>query len=347
MTVQMGLIGAGHIGTAHIRACETREEIDLVAICEADEERAATVSEKANVPVWHDFEDFVTEANIDAVDITLPHHLHYPAAKAALYEKLHVIVEKPLAISMTEAHELVDLAESRNLVLMAAQMHRFTPHHRAVRNLLDEDELGKIRHARIDFIQNLHDYADPPHWLYDGKTAGGGSIISLLVHKLDLLRYFIGEPKRVCALERTVNKDFSDAEDYAVGLIEFENGAIADLFTTYSAAAVPYNSSYWLFGDNGVINALPSENESSTHPRIAYQDGPGSTQDFKPVEPAEMPVDNALTNELLHFVACIKSGTEPISSGADNLGTLAMVFALYESADRDGTWIDIKEVRSR
>jgi predicted dehydrogenase len=346
MTVPIGLIGAGNVANAHLDAFEARDELDLAAVCEADEARAEEVNAEYGVPVWNDFEAFVTEAPIEAVDVTLPHHLHHPAAKAALEADLHALVEKPMAISMAEARELVDLAEERDRTLMAAQMQRFDPHNRAVRNLLVEGAIGPVRHARADGIQNLHDYADPPHWLYDGDAAGGGGIIGVLVHKLDLLRYFLGEPARACALDRTVSEDFSDAEDYAVGLLEFENDAIVDLFSTYSAAAVPYGESFWLFGDDGVIEAVPGEGEYVTDPRIALSRGPGSADGFEPVEPAEMPAGNAFTNELLHFVECVESGEEPISGGRDNLGTLATIFALYESADRDAEWVDVGEVRS-
>jgi predicted dehydrogenase len=347
MTVPIGLVGAGNIANAHFGAYESRDELELAAVCEADEERAAAVEEEYGVPVWQDYEAFVEEAPIEAVDVTLPHFLHHPVTKAALEADLHAVVEKPLATSMADARELVELAEERDRVLMAAQTQRYTGHSRAVRTLVEEGELGTVRHARVDGIQNLHDYTDPPHWLYDGEAAGGGGVVSVLVHKLDLLRYFVGEPARACALDRTVDDDFEDAEDYAVGLLEMENGAIVDLFSTYSAAALPYSESYWLFGDEGVVKAIPDEGGFGAAPRVARKEGSGSADEFEDVDPEPMPTDDPFTNELLHFVDCIESGADPVSSGRDNLGTLATIFALYESADRDGEWVDVSEVRSR
>jgi predicted dehydrogenase len=345
VSLEVGLIGSGNIADAHLPAFRNHEQLELTAVCDANPDAAATIAEEFDVDTWDDFETFVDEAPIDAVDITLPHNLHHPAAAAAIDAGLHVHVEKPLAVSMAEGRDLVDRADDADVTLMVGQMQRFDPRFRAAKQAVEDGRTGQIRHARVDGIQNLRDYADPPHWLYDGEAAGGGGIISVLIHKLDLLRYLLGEPTRACALGRTVDPAFEDAEDYAVGLIEFENGAIVDLFSAYSAADPPYGESMWLFGDDGVITAIPEEgayHADSVRMSRRVADQPTG---FEPLDPSDtLPTDDPFVNELRHFADCAETGREPLTSGRDNLGTLATVFALYESIEADGAWTEVASI---
>jgi predicted dehydrogenase len=344
VSLNVGLIGAGGIAQTHLPAYTDNDALNLTAVCDVDSEAADDVATEVDAETWVDFERLVEETSLDAVDVTLPHNLHYPAVKAALEADLHVHVEKPFAISMAECRELVALAAERDRRLMVGQQQRYDPHHRGLKERIDEGVLGTIHHARADGIQNLIDVKDPDTWLFDGEVAGGGSVISVLVHKIDLLRYYLGEAERVTALSKTADDRFTNgAEDYATVLAEFENGVQVDLFSTYSAGGVPYNEGFWLFGEDRVAHALPEEGAYMTPPRL---NEPGNRTVFEEVEAAPMPTRNATVNELLHFADCIDRDTEPISSGRDNLGTMAVVFAIYESANNDGAWhdVDVREV---
>lgn len=331
MPLDVGLVGAGNIADAHLPAYRDHEESTLAGVCDADEDRARETAEAFGVDYWTDYEAFVVEAPIDAVDVCLPHDLHYPVARAALEADKHVLVEKPFAVSMAECVDLVDLADARDLILMVGQMQRFDPANRALARRVRSGDLGPIHGARVDGIQNLHDYADAGHWLFDGSRAGGGGVISVLVHKLDLLRYLAGDVERAIALGKTAHPDFEGAEDYCVGLLELEDGTLVDCFSTYSAAGIPYGEMIWLFGEDAVAHTLPVEGDYSGLPRI------GTGREFAPVEPAgDLPTDDPFVNEILHFADCVRSGDEPLSSGRDNLGTMATIFAIYESLADDG-----------
>jgi predicted dehydrogenase len=341
MTVDVGLIGAGNVSNAHLPAFRDREELRLAAVCDADEGRASETAAEFGVDYWTDVEPFVREAPVDAVDVALPHHLHHPAARAALEAGRHVLVEKPFAVSMAECVDLVERAAERDLTLMVGQVQRFDPRNRTVERAVATGELGPIRHARADALQNLRDYADPPHWLYDGARAGGGGVISVAVHAIDLLRYLLGDVARVTAMGRSVDDAFEDAEDYCVALLEFEGGTIADLFDTYSAAATPYGEGFWLFGDDGVIDAFPRGDDD-----VPRRSTGADRSSFAPmaVERGDLPTGNPFVNELLHFTDCVETGREPLPSGRDNLGTMATVFAIYESAARDGRPVEVADV---
>jgi predicted dehydrogenase len=349
MPIRVGLLGAGNISRAHLPAYrEHRDVVQAVAVCDAVEASARRLAETlGHDRYWTDPAAFVAEADIEAVDIMLPHHLHYPAARAALLAGKHVLVEKPFAVTMAQCRELVQLAAERGLTLMVAQMQRYNATYRALKRLIDDGSLGRIHHARIDAIQNLHDYTEPPHWLYDGRQAGGGGVISVAVHRIDLLRYLLGEARRVVAWGKTVDPAFRDAEDYCLAMIEFENGALVDLFSTYSAAGLPYGEMFWLFGDRAVVHTLPAEGTYlDPRPRIAYRQGTKSGRAFAELEPlpGSVPTDNEFVNEILHWAECIRTGREPLSSGRDNLGTMAIVFAIYRSLERNGAPVRVADV---
>jgi|DewCreStandDraft_2_1066082.scaffolds.fasta_scaffold00062_57 predicted dehydrogenase len=347
--LRVGLIGAGNISRAHVPAYRDYSDVvALTAVCDAHAPNAQRVAhEFGHSRIWEDYERFVVEAPVDAVDICLPHHLHYPVAKAALEAGKHVLVEKPFAITMRQCVELVELAERCGRTLMVAQVQRYHATYHRLRTMIQSGALGTIRHARIDALQNLHDYAEPPHWLYDGRQAGGGVVISVAVHKIDLLRYLVGDAVRVAARGFTVDPAFIAAEDYCLATLELENGALVDLFSTYAAAALPYSEMFWIFGDRGVVHTLPPAGQrTSAQPRIAFKQGTKSGREFMELEPAPgvYPSASPFVNEILHFAACCTSGQEPLSSGRDNLKTMAVVFAIYESMRQDGRPVPVPAV---
>lgn len=166
----------------------------------------------------------------------------------------------------------------------------------------------------------------------------------MLIHKLDTLRYLLGDVCRVHALGKTVDPAFENAEDYAAGLLEFENGAIGTIFSTYSAAGFPYGDSLQLFGERGVVYHDSTDYENGGVPRITSDRTGDDPWAFEPVTPAtDLPTDDPFVNEIYHFAGCVESSNEPIASGRDNLGSMAVVFALYESLAADGERVLVEE----
>lgn len=351
--LDIGLIGAGGISAAHLPAYRDHpDDVRLAAVCDAVEDRARDVADEFDVPYWTDFEPFVAEADVDAVDVVLPHHLHYPAAKAALEAGKHVLVEKPFTTDTADALELVEMADERGLTVGVGQMQRYHPPYRAVKARVAAGDLGTIRHARCDALVNQGDMFPAGHWLYDGDVAGGGAVVGYSVHKLDLLRYYLGDVARAVSWRESVGDGFENgAEDYAAGLLEFESGARADFFATLSAPAMPYTESFSLYGDDGVVHTLPdgeqSEGYSGTpEPRINCRDDPDARKAFEAVsgDDAGLPTGDAFVNEILAFADAVESGADLASSGRDNVGTVAAIEAIYRSADADGGPVAVADV---
>lgn len=350
--LKVGLVGAGGISGAHLPAYqEFSDQVKLVAVCDVIEAAAKLrATEMGNVPYFTDVQQMLLEVDLDAVDICTIHDQHAPVALAAIQAGKHVLVEKPMACSMAECRAMVEAADRAGVTLMVAQMQRFSPAYRGVKQLLDTGELGPIRAVRMDAMQNGPEGLRHNSWLLDGVRAGGGIVISVAVHKIDLMRYLIGDVKRVSAVTRMAHPGFSNnAEDYAVALLEFENGVIGELFGTYAGFRQPWSEMFMIFGDDGAIHAVPERGNyggpalAATRRRLPeLGEFRNMFSGFEPVEPIQedLPTPAPFTNEILHFAECCNTGCEPLSSGRDNLGTMKVVFGIYESACR-GEWIDL------
>lgn len=345
--LRVGLIGCGGIATAHATAYKRLgpDVATVVATADVVEELAERRAAELGAQHWSsDYRAVLTNPAVDAVDICLPHHLHAEVTIAAAQAGKHILVEKPMAISMGECQAMVTAAEQAGVTLMVAQVQRYEPSYRGVRRLIETGEFGQIRAVRFDSMQNLHAILPPGHWLYDGALAGGGIVISVSVHRIDLMRYLVGDVERVTALCRPGDPPYKNgAEDYASAILQFTNGAVGEHFATYSGFRMPYSESFMIFGDDGAVHALPELGTSRGPAFYATRRHDGAPEKvqgwarmftgFLPVEPDRegLLTDDGFTNEIAHFAECCRSGEPSLSSGRDNLGTMAVIFGIYES----------------
>lgn len=358
--LKVGLIGAGGIAAAHLGAMKRHpEHVRTAAICDINEENARSRAEQYGVTVTYtNLDEMLRDADIDAVDICTTHDQHASLTIKAASAGKHVLVEKPMATSMADCRAMVDAANRAGITLMVAQCERYNPSYAGLRRLINDGELGALRAVRFDAMQGS-DGIEPGHWLLDAEKAGGGIVISVGVHRIDLARFLAGDIVRVSASCRTVNGKFvNGAEDFAVAHLEFASGALGEMFATWSALRLPWSESLMVFGDGGVAHAVPCPPQQMA-PAVLASCRSVSTvaglndlfADFTPVEPdaamrAEhmLLTENMFDNEILHFAECCRTGREPWSSGRDNLGTMAAIFAIYESSRRGGTPVELTEV---
>jgi predicted dehydrogenase len=350
--VKVALVGAGNIASHHLPAYrQFPNEVELVAVCDLDEALARKrAAEVGTDHVYTNVQTMLRDVACDALDICTTPDQHAPIASAAIEHGKHVLVEKPFALSLDDCRELVAAAEGAGVTLMVAQNQRFLPTHQAARAIIASGELGEIRAARTDSIQHWAGFTTAGHWQYDGARAGGGAVIGVAVHRLDLLRFLVGDVRRVSAVTKTSSPQFvNGAEEYAALTLEFENGALGQAFATVSAFRTPWSESLLLFGERGTIHAAPSPgnmrsrafvaSERRSAPVVEWTD---QFQGFEPIdaEAEGLPSESGQVNEILHFASCCATGAEPLSSGRDNLGTMRLIEAVYESA-RTGKPVDL------
>jgi predicted dehydrogenase len=291
----------------------------------------------------------LARSDVEAIDLCTVHSEHAPQALAALRAGRHVLVEKPFATSLADCRAVAEAADAAGRVAMIAQCQRYEPGNAGAADLIRSGALGAIRAVRFDCMQNLEFYVKPGHWLWDGARAGGGVVISVMVHRIDLMRFLVGEIVRVTAVTRHTHPAMvNGAEDFVCVILEFANGAVGEAFGTYVGCRLPYSESLMVFGEKGTVHAVPDKGQWGGPILVATADSPGD--DGKPPTPFSgfRPVPErpgfaspiGFVNEILHFADCCRSGAQPLTSARDNIETMKVIFAIYESA-RTGRPVEV------
>lgn len=323
---RFGVAGLG-LGAHHAaRILGSPYDWTVTAVCDPLDERVARFSDaNPGVQGYTDYARFLTDGEFDAVILATPHDLHAPMAIAAMEAGRHVLVEKPMARSVAECRDMNATAARTGKTLMVAQNWRYVPWVRAIKAALATEEIGPVRVVKTEWLQNAVGDPRPGNWLLDGIRAGGGPVVSLMVHNLDCLRFLLGEPRRVQAFCIRGHPGFtSNAESWGIAQFEFANGTIGQMFTSYSTYT-PASIPLALYGDQGTILAGETVQISST------QRGEG----FQTLDTSDtfgLPTTDAATNEFLHFVECCGNGVQPLTGGLDNVKTIAFIEAIYQSA---------------
>ena len=360
--LKVGLVGTGGISRRHLPAYQQfPDQVQLTAACDIVEDAVAEFGKRNQVDaIYTDFEKMLREADIDAVDICTAHNAHAPLAIAAAEAGKHAITEKPMAISLDECRQMIEAADKAGVTLMVAQHLRSTLEARAVKRMLDDGTLGEIQAVKTHAIQGggrpRPRAQGISHWGRDKAVAGGGILMMVSVHHIDLLRYYAGDVKRVTGICQSIQPHMlNGAEDMASATLEFESGAIGNLFANGTTYLAPEGSSYQIFGSNGtIISTRPTDQQREIGAiphfgdilyRLREENPDMSTVQnpkFDPIatDPDDLPTTNGFINEILHFADCCRTGEEPVSSGRDNIGTVKTIMGIYE-ASRTGGWVDL------
>jgi len=331
---------------AHLQAyLKFPEKIKLTAVCDIREEAAKTYAQAASVhSVYTDYEQMLNKENIDAVDICTIHDQHKFQTILAAEAGKHILLEKPMACSMQDCRDMVKATEKANVIYMLAQVLRYLPSSQAVLNLMEEKELGSINAVQGDSILKQSMILPHDHWMFDGDRAGGGVLITLSIHIIDLLRYFIGDVKKVSGFCKSNSPLFiNGAEDFSTAVLEFKNGTIGNIFGTLSTGRTPWNIRYMIFGDSGTIYSNPPPIKKSHYQigdamvsskKLDIDEKTSRRGEFIQInqKPNFLEGGDPFINEVIHFADCCQTDEEPISSGKDNLNTMKIIFGIYRSS---------------
>ncbi|MCL5283448.1 MAG: Gfo/Idh/MocA family oxidoreductase [Armatimonadetes bacterium] len=325
--IGIGLIGCGGISAVHRDGWLAASDIArMVATCDVNRQSAELRKEELNAETaYEDYRLLLKRDDLTAVDLCLPHDLHAEVAIAAAQAGKHILCEKPIAVNQEEARRMIHAAEQNAVTLMIAYCERYSNAHVAMKRLVEAGEIGKPFLLRIDHSQ----WVDYPagHWINDPTKLGGGVVAGSGPHRLDMLRWFGGEVRRVAA--RAVNTGLTQlgGEDTAVIALEFDSGAIGEMTCTWSARRYPWYEGFLVFGRGGMVHNIGGV-------QLSRNGG-----DFTPVP---LPHDDAagFREEIAHFLSCIQTGATPLTSGQEALKTLQLVEAVY-TAIKSSNWVDV------
>jgi len=317
--MRFGIISTAGIARKALIPAIGRSSHDVTAIASRDGERARAVADEFDIPnAYGSYEDMFTDAPIDAVYNPLPNGLHAEWTMRAADAGLDVLCEKPIAVDTAEAREMFEYCDDRDVTLMEAFMYRFHPRTERAAEVVAE-ELGDVRSGSATFTFRLEDLDD----VRLDPDLAGGSLMDVGCYAVSAMRLFLGEPQRVYA-ETTDTRD-SGVDTQLTGVLEFEDGATARI---HSGFDTPETEAYRVEAEDGwleardVFGAGPDQTVA-----IEYAvDGRRSTEEFDPVDPYQREVE--------HFAAAVDADETPRIDASETLRNMAVIDALYESADR-------------
>jgi len=336
MTLRIGVIGLG-MGRHHARAYIESPKADLVAVCDLNESLLAGFkAAHPQVATFTRYQDMFAEAKLDAVSIALPNHLHAPVTNAALRAGLHVLCEKPMARNAAEAATMLETARASGKKLMIHLNYRFSPTSRFLKAYVDEGNLGEIYYARTRFLR-ARGIPKLGSWFSVKAYAGGGPLIDLGVHRLDLALWLMGYPRvtQVNAstfselgprLARQVGAQY-DVEDMVVALIRLENGATLLLETSWAGGTEKREDMETALYGTGGAAIQRNTGEGYTFEALALRDIAGHLVQVSPrVYPRRVP------SAIDEFIESIVQDREPEASAEQGLILMRIIDAIYRSA---------------
>ncbi|MCZ8515892.1 Gfo/Idh/MocA family oxidoreductase [Paenibacillus filicis] len=340
--VRIGIIGAGNIGNVHMKEFKKLDECTVVAVTDAFPELAQSRAKEHGIPVVHEnYKAMLADSQIDAVVVAVPNEMHAPIAIEALESGKHVLLEKPMAFNAASAKDIVRAFLKSQRVLMMAHQMRWEPLNLQVKEQIEKGALGHIYNVKTGWMRRKG-IPGWGTWFTQMNKSGGGPLIDIGVHMLDLSLHLMGGAKPVSVFGTTYAEfgpkkrgigtwgkpDWNglyDVEDLATALIKMDNGSTLSLDVSWAANTdfIDNQPYIYLMGSEG--GASLRAGKGKLHKEVFDR-----TADIELTVPS---VDEGSRVRMSrHFIECIRGGKEPLTSAMSGLTNSLVLEAIYESS---------------
>jgi predicted dehydrogenase len=249
--VRFGIVGMGGMGNGHARNMPKVPEARLTAVCDIAPDALQAATDMYEVPGFASHTELIDSGLVDAIIVATPHYYHPPISTDAMRSGIHVISEKPIAVTVSGADAMIEAAQETGMVFAVMFQQRTLPVYRAAKTLIDEGRLGEIyRTLLIDSHFRSQAYYDSASWRATWKGEGGGVLLNQAPHGMDIFTWLGGMPSRIVAQVST-RQHRIEVEDEAAALLEYPNGAIGYMIETVNE--VPAGTRIELCGEQGKI----------------------------------------------------------------------------------------------
>lgn len=345
MAIRWGVIGAGGIADRRTipEGITKARDTELTAVMDADESRARAVGEKYGCEAYTREEELLARDDVDAVYIATPTYLHHRQVMMALAAGKHVLCEKPMALTLEEAGEMVEKAEETGLTLAVGFMMRFHSHHRKLKEMLERGELGQPVLGRAQLTCWYPEI--PGAWRQVAKLGGGGALIDMGSHCVDLLEMFLGKVVKVSAFNATLTHKY-EVEDSSVITLQFASGALGIVDNNFNIPDAAALNVLEVYGTRGSIEARGTIGQSSLGRMIARIEsesrGYEAAQRREGAQEIEIPVTpvNIYQAQIEDVNCAILKKCKPTNPGERGFWNLKIMLAAYQSA-REGRSISL------
>lgn len=336
--IRIGFIGAGNIcQNAHIPAYLEQDDVELVAVCDLKQERADEVKQRYGMKyATASMDELVSIDEIDAISVCTWNNAHAEAVIKAAGAGKHILCEKPMCMNPAEALEMKKAVDAAGVTFMMGFVNRFRGESRVIKEAVDNGLLGGIYYAKSSLLRRR---GTPLGWFTDLSKSGGGPVIDIGVHMLDLTWYLMGRPEPL-SVNACIHHELGDyktkgvsrweafdtdnlvfeTEDSADGLIRFDNGASILFDVSWAInCGVSSEMNVNLYGNKAGATVFPS---------MLYGEAAGYLSDSALNPPKVKP----FSEEIRHFLDCVKTGKKPIAPIEDGISVQRILNGIYESA---------------
>ena len=338
MPLKVGVVGLGFMGSAHLEAYGGVTDFELAAVASSSEkklsgdlgdvggnlERGGGTVDLGTATRHRRAEGLIADPDVEAVDLCVPTHLHTPLTLAALAAGKHVLVEKPMALTVEDCDAMIAAAREANRVLMVAQVLRFFPEYAAARNEILSGSLGKVRGATF-----RRRCAAPAwgQWLKDPEKSGGG-VFDLLIHDVDFCQHLFGKPQTVSAVGC---EDLPSGIDFIAARLDYGDGVpVVVTGGWHHPASYPFSMAFTILCDGGTLDY--SSDKAGL--RLHAADGEAKA--------LELPDKDGFTAELQAFVnACVSGKPAERCRPEDSAQAVRMALAMNQSRASGGASVPI------
>lgn len=329
--MNFAIVGCGHIAKKHAEAINRVPGAKLVAVNDKIPVQMEHYMQTYGANAYTDLQEMLDKEDIDVVNICAPSGYHASIAIEVAKAKKHIIVEKPIALTLEDSDAIIQACKENKVKLSVVHPNRFRPAMIELRKLMDDGLFGKLSHADATVRWNRNQaYYDQAPWR-GTKALDGGVLMNQAIHNLDLLLWFMGEPVEVFAFSATRLRQI-ETDDVAVGVVRFKSGALGVIEAATTIYPENLEETLSIFGDTGTIKIGGKTANFIEHLRV---------QDLNEVEVMEI-IERIKLDPygkpghlwiIEDMINAIRENREPKVTGEDGKKALQLVLALYKASE--------------
>jgi len=249
--LRTAIVGCGKVGHMHAKALAEMDNAKLVAVCGRNLAKTEEFARQYGVLAFNSIKQMVAEADVQVVVVCTPHPIHRESAVAALDSGAHVLVEKPLASTLSDCDDIIKAAEANGRLAGAVSQRRFYRPCKRIRDAIDAGSLGKPLLGTVTMLSWRDEaYYNSDPWRGSWEYEGGGVLVNQAPHQFDLLLWYMGEIESAYGAWANLNHPYIEVEDTAIAVIRFKNGALGNIVVSNSQNPALYGN-VRVFGSNG------------------------------------------------------------------------------------------------